>query len=303
MTESSRILLVDDEAMNIQSLNAILESDYRTFFATSGEQALAMARDELPDLILLDVMMPGMDGYEVCRQLKHDGAAAKIPVIFITGRDSEESEEQGLRAGAVDYIQKPISAPVVKARVDNHILLKRYRDQFETLSMEDPLTGIANRRRFDGRLVEEWRRARRNGSPVSLLALDVDAFKAFNDHEGHGAGDDCLRSIAATLGASVQRPADLACRVGGEEFSCLLPETDTDGALTVAERIRGAVEALAIAHPRSPVGDVVTASIGTATLTPGGEDDPERLTVSADRALYEAKQAGRNRVVQAPSSL
>jgi diguanylate cyclase (GGDEF)-like protein len=296
MNDQATILIVDDEPVNIQTLSAILD-DYETLFATDGDQAIRLAREQQPDLILLDIVMPDRDGHQVCRELKADEATHRIPVIFVTGRSEESDEEHGLRLGAVDYVHKPVSPPIVRARVDNHILLKRYSDELETLSTRDPLTGLANRRAFDNVLSYEWRRARRSGHPMSLLMIDVDAFKAYNDQLGHPQGDRCLQSIAEVIAACPRRAADMACRIGGEEFACLLPETPADGAAILAERVRSEVEALALAHPDASDFGVVTVSVGLATIAADGATESHNLMEAADQALYQAKHGGRNRVV------
>jgi PleD family two-component response regulator len=215
------VLIVDDMVSNIEILSGVLGSEYDVLFATSGKDALDIAHDQTPDLILLDVVMPDMDGYEVCAKLKADEKTRDIPVIFVTAMDQEEDESKGLNAGVIDYITKPVRSSIVKARVRNHLELKRYRDLLKELSTVDGLTGIPNRRRFDEVLESEWRRARRNQTPLSLLLMDIDFFKAYNDHYGHVAGDDCLRQLAKGLAEIVRRPADLVARYGGEEFVLL----------------------------------------------------------------------------------
>jgi diguanylate cyclase (GGDEF)-like protein len=220
-----------------------------------------------------------------------------IPVIFITAMDREEDETRGLEAGAMDYITKPISPPIVRARVRNHLELKRYHDILENLSVTDGLTGIANRRRFDQFLEREWRRAIRSRSPLSLIFMDIDLFKAFNDHYGHLAGDDCLRKLAQGLNEVIQRPADLLARYGGEEFACVLPETDTQGAIAVADKIRQKIDNLNITFTSPTSGDHITVSMGLATLIPLKAQSSADLIRLADELLYEAKKLGRNRVV------
>ncbi|MEQ9330146.1 PleD family two-component system response regulator [Thalassobaculum sp.] len=291
-----KILIVDDDPANIDLLAAILEEDGEILFATSGNAALAMAESERPDIVLLDVVMPDLDGYEVCRRLKDNPATAQIPVVFITALDQETDEEAGLAAGAVDYVAKPISAPITRARVRTHMELKRHRDHLAELAYLDGLTGVANRRRFDEYAELEWRRARRHGRPVSVLMVDVDQFKHFNDHYGHQAGDACLQKVAAVLGGLVNRPADLLARYGGEEFVCVLPETPAEGARVLAERMRAAVEGLGIAHDGAGAAGCVTISIGVATAVVDASSTLEDTLARADAQLYRAKSAGRNRV-------
>ena len=294
-TEKAKVLLVDDVATNIQLLAGILGDEHELFFATRGEKALELARDSLPDLILLDVMMPEMDGHEVCRRLKSDPRTQGIPVIFVTAMGEEADETLGFELGAVDYITKPLSAPIVRMRARNHLELKRQRDLLLKLSLNDPLTGIANRRRFDEALTAEWSRCQRNGAPLTLIMIDVDRFKAYNDRYGHVAGDDCLRRVACALGQLTGRPADLVARYGGEEFAVLLPEIDRDHALEMAERMRRAVHEAELPHEGSEHGRI-TISLGVAAPHPSRDQTPEQLVERADRALYRAKESGRNRV-------
>ncbi len=290
------ILIIDDTPVNIRILSELLVDDYEILFSTSGTDGLQRAHIERPDLILLDIMMPGMDGYEVCRRLKADPALETIPVIFVTALGQEADEAKGLQIGAIDYITKPISPPIVKARVKNHLKLKRYQDMLADLAMLDGLTGIPNRRSLDEALQLEWHRSKRNGSPLSLLMIDIDFFKRYNDTYGHLAGDDCLRAVAKAMAEVMQRGGDMIARYGGEEFACVLADTDAAGAQAVADRIIRAVTALAIPHEASSVAPHVTVSIGFCTIQPGMQHTGDQLLACADRNLYRAKQAGRNRV-------
>lgn len=293
----AKILVVDDEPANIDLLAAILEDEGEVLFATDGETALTIAELEQPDIVLLDVVLPTIDGYEVCRRLKDNPATSQIPVVFITGRDREADEETGLSIGAVDYLAKPVSAPITRARVRTHIELKRYRDRLADMAYQDGLTGVPNRRRFDEYSMLEWRRARRHCRAMSLLMVDVDQFKEFNDQYGHLEGDSCLKRIATALRKAVNRPGDLLARYGGEEFVGLLPETAGDGARKIADRMREAVEALAIPSATSACSRYVTVSIGVATTVVDVGTPLEELIEAADRNLYRAKGAGRNTVV------
>lgn len=291
------ILIVDDEPSNVQSLANLLKKDYKIRVAKSGEKALELARSEnIPDLILLDVEMPEMDGYEVCRRLKEDSRTSGIPVIFVTARHSVEDEELGLNLGAVDYISKPFQPAIIKARVKNQINLKVKTDLLEKLSMLDGLTNIPNRRYFDEHLQREWSRTSRDGLPLSLVMLDIDHFKAYNDNYGHGAGDECLRKVAMAISALMRRPGDLAARYGGEEFAAVLPSTDEQGALQVAQGMKDAVDALRLVHEYSPVSNFLTVSLGVGCTYPGPESNTEKLLKTADQALYQSKQEGRNRI-------
>lgn len=295
-TERATILLVDDVPANLSLLSSILREDYRVQLATSGAKALALVAASSPDLILLDVMMPEMDGYEVCKRLKANPDTCDIPVLFVTARNQTEDEELGLTLGAMDYIHKPISPPIIKARVRNHIALKLQTDALKRLSFMDGLTQVANRRRFDDTLGNELRRAVRQQHELSLLMLDVDYFKLFNDHYGHGLGDQCLTRVAQAVQAEVNRPMDLVARYGGEEFVVLLPETGLEGAHKVAESLRKTVAAMQIAHDHSPAAAHITISIGVACNTQSETNLAAELLKLADQALYLAKQSGRNQV-------
>lgn len=288
------VLVVDDTPANIAFLVHLLGPICHVRTAMGGGRALELARSaEPPDLILLDVVMPGMTGYEVIAQLKDDPQTAEIPVIFITSLSDEENEERGLRLGAVDYIAKPFHAAIALARVESHLRLKRYQDLLKERSHLDGLTGLSNRRAFDETLAQEWRRAARLASPLSLLMLDVDKFKQFNDLYGHLMGDDCLRRIARELAAAA-RSNDFIGRYGGEEFVCLLPHTSSEGAMHFAKRLRQAVRDLGIVHEGSDVADHVTISLGVATVVPDGNTRPDRLLAVADQMLYRVKEQGRD---------
>lgn len=295
--EKQRILIIDDAPENEALLRSVLGGECDVFSAREGEAGLRLAAECKPDLILLDIMMPGIDGFEVLRRLKADLLLRSVPVIFITGASTSGEEVRGLEAGAVDFIAKPIQAAVVRARARNHLQLKRYHDVLEEMSTRDGLTGLANRRRFDEVLDLEFRRAERLHHSLSLLMIDIDCFKAYNDHYGHPEGDDVLRAVAVVLRESLHRPTDLAVRYGGEEFVCILPETDRPGSLHVARRIQGGMEKLGLPHEHC-VADHVTLSIGIATL---GDEQPGHASMAgllkrADASLYRAKQSGKNRI-------
>ncbi|NJB68355.1 diguanylate cyclase (GGDEF)-like protein [Desulfobaculum xiamenense] len=296
-TEKQRVLIVDDSSFNISILGSALSEEYEVSVATNGRDAIAVAEAEPhPDLILLDIIMPGMDGHQVCRELKSRSTTQGIPIIFITAMNQEGDEMRGLELGAVDYITKPFSIPIVRARVRTHLDLKRKTDILEHLSSLDGLTGIPNRRRFDEVLDLEWRRLQRTGSPLSVVMLDIDFFKKFNDHYGHAAGDGCLRHVAGALRATLKRPHDFVARYGGEEFVAVLPDTDFDGAVRIAQTMREAIESLGLMHEHSDVTNHVTVSVGVCTTIPGKEKHSEDLLTTADRMLYRAKDGGRNRV-------
>lgn len=290
-----------------------------TVHARDGESGIELFKAERPDLILLDIIMPGLDGFEVAqriRQLERDGEWT--PIIFLTARTGDEDLERGIEVGGDDYLIKPVSEIVLKAKVRamqriaqmrfSLLVLTRKLDEanreLTRLSTADGLTGIANRRRFDETLLKEWRRCARDERPLSLLLIDVDFFKPFNDNYGHQVGDECLKAVARTLAQTLHRPSDLAARYGGEEFGVILPDTDEAGALAVAESLRMAVQSLDITHRFSAVAPVVTISIGIACVTPPRGNEPGfiRLLKQADEALYQAKTSGRNQVVKASDS-
>lgn len=297
----SQILIVDDERCNRQVLSDIIEQEHDALCAESGQQALELVTNRPIDLILLDVLMPEMDGYEVCRRLKESPDTARIPVLFVTSKNDPRDETRGLNVGAIDYLIKPVHPSVILARVRNHLALKQYADLLARQSFLDGLTGIPNRRYLDEMLDKEWRRALREEQFLSLLLIDIDFFKRYNDLYGHPAGDDCLRRVAAALSHSVSRGSDLVARYGGEEFTILLPGDDAAGAVTVAERAMAAISALQIVHLHSEVSALLTISIGSATALPCRDMTPATLLQMADRALYQAKEQGRNRYVQMES--
>lgn len=293
------VLIVDDAPANLAVLTETLRGEFDVRIATSGQEALRLVHEIPPDLVLLDILMPEMDGYEVCRRLKNFPSTRNIPVIFLTAKGDVADETMGLTIGAVDYIVKPVSVPIVQARVRTHVELKRRGDILENLSMRDGLTGIANRRRFDDALIRAWRQAVRNGTSLSLIMADIDHFKDYNDTYGHMAGDECLRAVAQTLEGALKRPGDLAARYGGEEFAVILEETSLSGATHLAEVMRRGVQELCLEHRGSNVGNTVTVSLGAATAKPRPGQRPESLLCLADHKLYEAKMAGRNRVLSA----
>lgn len=291
------LLIVDDAKENIHVLAELLEANFVIRAATSGEKALDIAFSvNPPDLILLDVMMPDMDGYEVCRRLKRSALTRDIPIIFITVKVSEEDEIYGFTLGAADYITKPFSKVVVRARVGMHAELKRVRDYLESISHLDDLTGIANRRKFNEFLDYAWRFADREKQPISMIMVDIDHFKQYNDHFGHLQGDDCLVRIAQTLAEVVVRETDLVARYGGEEFACILPNTAIEGAWILAENLRLRIAALEIPHAYPGENCSLTISLGVATMTPDRNMDCRALTTAADEALYRSKESGRNKV-------
>ncbi len=240
--------------------------------------------------------MPEMDGYEVCRQLKDNPTTQDIPVIFVTAKGEVEDETSGLGLGAVDYITKPFNVPIVKARVKTHLRLKRKSDMLERFAFIDGLTEIPNRRRFNEKFRTEWSRNTRSETRLSVIIMDIDYFKMYNDHYGHAAGDDCLKAVAQTLQKSTKRAGDLVARYGGEEFVAILPGCAADDAVRLAGIFLSEIEKLNVPHARSAVSDHVTLSAGAATTVPCGSPSKATLVEAADRMLYEAKRNGRNQV-------
>jgi len=291
-----KVLVADDDAINRQVLGELLKPEYTVVMAKSGAQALEKATQHAPDLILLDVVMPDMDGYEVLRRLREDPVTADIAVIFISGLDRPEDEANGLNLGASDYIAKPFNPTVVTARVALHLQVVRQRRMLERLANIDGLTELANRRRFDEVFEAEWKRARSSGRPLSLALLDIDCFKQYNDHYGHPAGDRVLRSVARTAASFMRRPVDLAARYGGEELVLLMPDTPALYAQQLVGEMCQAIEQLMIAHGASVVAPVLTVSMGGATLGEEGNESAAELLEAVDHQLYRAKHAGRNRV-------
>lgn len=287
-----RLLLVDDHQLNVRVMYEMFRHEFDVFIALNGEQALEKCYELHPDLILLDVVMPRMDGYEVCRRLKADPELADIPVIFITSHFDEADEVHGFELGAVDFIHKPVNPIITKARVKTQLQLKQQADLLRRISQVDGLTGIANRRRFDQQLELDWRNCCRAQEPLSLLMLDIDYFKQYNDEFGHLAGDECLRQVASTMQQAIGRPYDLLARFGGEEFAVLLPRTDLTGAQYLAQNMLQKITQLAIPHPLTP-GGIVTLSAGLSSTVPQEQHQPRQLLQQADQLLYKAKQQGR----------
>jgi len=325
--DKPKILIVDDKPENLLALERLLETqDAETIRAASGEEALAAALDHNFALILLDVNMPGMDGYELASLLRGNSHTKHIPIIFITAATPNwEQLYKGFEYGAVDYFFKPLDAIILTGKVK--VFLELYRQQqllrekaeqldrqlveleilrrkletanekLQHLSTTDSLTGLMNRRRFDEIFKEEWQRAVRDHHPLTLLMIDIDHFKKYNDTYGHLRGDDALIQVAKTLRASVWRSTDQVMRYGGEEFIVILSDTDVSGGYRVAEKLRLAVEAMKLEHKSSPVAPVLTISIGVATAIPHARQSMVGLIAAADNALYRAKEEGRNRSV------
>ena len=291
-----RLLIVDDQPVNIRILHELFRHECHVLMATSGEQAIEVSRRELPDLILLDVVMDTMDGHEVCERLKADALTQEIPIIFLTGQSGGAEEARCFELGAVDFISKPIQPPVVRARVKTHLALKLQTDLLRSLVLLDGLTGVANRRKFDADLAQSWRHCQRIAAPFSLVLFDVDYFKRYNDRYGHQAGDQCLQRIAQYLQQVPNRPHDLVARYGGEEFACILPMTALDDARRMAEEMLRCIRELRIENCASDIDSVITLSAGLATIIPNAKNNSADLLAAADQQLYASKAAGRARV-------
>jgi diguanylate cyclase (GGDEF)-like protein len=306
---STVILIVDDNPTNLSVLShALKTAGYKVRVAVDGESAIAQVEEEPPELILLDVQMPGIDGFETCMRLKTKPAARDIPVIFITAHTDIENKLKGLSVGAVDYITKPFQHEEVLARVKVHlelrsltqtvqeqaIALQKANHELHRLANLDGLTEVANRRRFDEYLQQEWRRSTRGQQHLSLILCDIDYFKRYNDHYGHQAGDVCLKQVAQAIHNTVRRPGDMVARYGGEEFAIILPNTGPEGAWRVAEFIRAHVKQLQIPHSESLVTPYVTLSLGISSQIPSPNSAVESLVAAADRALYTVKAKHRD---------
>jgi diguanylate cyclase (GGDEF)-like protein len=308
----AKILIVDDsDTVRGFLASAVRTMKFEPLLADCGEQALELFAAERPDLVLLDVNMPGIDGYETARRIRAVAPEEWVPIIFLSASEDDQDLQRAIECGGDDYLVKPVSAVVLNAKmralqrldqmrrklIDLSNELTAANQRLETLSHQDGLTGIANRRAFDFLIERQFLEAVRRREPFSVVLCDVDHFKAYNDRYGHLAGDDCLRQVAAALRLSCKRPTDIAARYGGEEFALLLPETPSAGAVHVAELAQRAIAGLAIAHDASPTSKIVTFSAGIASYQPERDKASRDLTARADEALYRAKQMGRNRCV------
>ncbi|WP_238902417.1 diguanylate cyclase [Clostridium sp. YIM B02506] len=315
------ILIVDDRPENLLVLESILYNmECNIIKATSGNEALSLMFDYNFALVLLDVQMPEMDGFEIAELMRSNSRTRFTPIIFVTAISKEKKcIFKGYEVGAVDYLFKPIEPVVLQSKVkffielynQNKIIeqqktlleikikelseLKAANFNLENLSYTDGLTGISNRRNFDSYIEMSWNNCLNSSKPLSLIMMDIDYFKLYNDNYGHIKGDDCLKAVAKELSKSAKRTLDLSARYGGEEFVIILPETHKDGAEIIAEEIRKNIINLDILHESSPISKNVTLSLGVTTMVPNNQHTISEFINDADKALYEAKNLGRNR--------
>lgn len=294
------ILIVDDDKTSLDVLAHILKPVYRVMVAKTGSECLRRAHEDKPDLILLDILMPELNGFQVLSMLKESSETRSIPVICITALNNVEDEEKGFFLGAVDYITKPFHLSIVKARVRTHLQIVGHIRTIERLVMLDALTNVPNRRSFDNLMETEWGRAGREKTPLGLLVIDVDHFKAYNDTYGHPQGDILLQSLVRVLSSCLRRRTDQLARIGGEEFAVLLPNTALEGASLIAEKMRAAVEKTVVPNVMSGGNTGVTISIGATSVVPSPNVTQEDFIAETDRNLYAAKSAGRNRICACP---
>ena len=289
------ILVVDDMTTTLLLLHDLLKDTYEVKIAKSGTKALEILESPNDiDLILLDIEMPDINGYDVCKRIKNNETIKNIPIIFITGRTSQEDEEYGLNLGAIDYITKPFNKAIVKLRIKNYLNLKIKNDMLEKLSMYDGLTNIRNRRFFDETFEKTFSEIKRDKKSLAVLMIDIDFFKPYNDNYGHGQGDETLRKVAKALEKTIKRPTDFVARYGGEEFVILLKNIDKTGLQAVANNLLNAVRELKITHEYSKVEDFVTVSIGVSYYNSSSDITKLELLLKADETLYNVKNSGRN---------
>jgi len=291
-----KILIIEDGIVNQKVLVDTFKDIYTLHAVSLGKDAIKMAKRFQPHLILLDIILPDMNGFDLLKQFKENKYTQNIPVIIITGLDNDKDEEMGLSIGAVDYIRKPFNSVLVKARVNIHIQIIKQLLTIERLSFYDALTGLVNRRKFDYHVEYEWHRAIRKNTFIGLLMMDLDNFKIYNDTYGHTQGDVMLKAVAGVLTSILNRTTDIICRWGGEEFAVLLPETSGADLLLIAEKIRTEIEALEVPGLRTAEATKITVSIGAVCVTPEQDELSADFIEKADFLLYKAKRDGRNQV-------
>ena len=289
------ILVVDDMTTTLLLLHDLLKDTYEVKIAKSGTKALEIlnAPNDI-DLILLDIEMPDINGYDVCKRIKNNETIKNILIIFITGRTSQEDEEYGLNVGSIDYITKPFNKAIVKLRIKNYLNLKIKNDMLEKLSMYDGLTNIRNRRYFDETFEKTFSEIKRDKKSLAVLMIDIDFFKPYNDNYGHGQGDETLRKVAKALEKTIKRASDFVARYGGEEFVILLKDINKDGVEAVANNLLNAVRELKITHEFSKIENYVTISIGASFYNSNSDITKLELLLKADETLYNVKNSGRN---------
>jgi len=289
------ILVVDDMTTTLLLIHDLLKDTYEVKIAKSGTKALEILESPNDiDLILLDIEMPDINGYDVCKRIKNNETIKNIPIIFITGRTSQEDEEYGLNLGAIDYITKPFNKAIVKLRIKNYLDLKIKNDMLEKLSMYDGLTNIRNRRFFDETFEKTFNEIKRDKKSLAVLMIDIDFFKPYNDNYGHGQGDETLRKVAKALEKTIKRASDFVARYGGEEFVILLKDINKDGVEAVANNLLNAVRELKITHEFSKIENYVTISIGASFYNSSSDITKLELLLKADETLYSVKNSGRN---------
>ncbi|TVZ39923.1 diguanylate cyclase (GGDEF)-like protein [Alteromonadaceae bacterium 2753L.S.0a.02] len=300
-----KILLVEDSpTLRHATSTYIRNAGHDPVLAKSGEEALQIVDRTPVDMIIMDVEMPGLDGFETTRLIREWLGEHWVPIIFVTGLAEDNNLREGIDVGGDDYLIKPVSQVILSAKIRamERIInmrneLNRLNEELVRLSQKDSLTGLFNRRTFEEKSHENWRLATRSQEPVTMILLDIDYFKNYNDEYGHQAGDHCIRLVATALRRCLNRPGDVVARYGGEEFIAMLPNTPLEGARHVAEHIRKTIEALHIKHRASPVSDRVTVSVGATTTSYTTGIDLSKLISLADNALYQAKNDGRNKAI------
>lgn len=290
-----KVLIVDDSKLDVKVLADILKDEYEVITAHTGEEGLKKANEEMPILILLDIVMPVMDGFQILKELKNTESTKEIPVVFLTALSDEKTEEKGFLNGAIDYIKKPYNPHIVRARVRTHVKLYTYMRTIENQLSVDGLTGAYNRRAFEQHKHTLWERAKENGVPLSILIADIDYFKRVNDTYGHGEGDHVLKITVTEMRKILMEDVAYLARYGGEEFAILLYDKSVSEAQLIAEKMREGIRNLNIPNKNSDVCPYLTISIGGSTVVPGNDSSIEELLETADNMLYQAKKGGRNR--------
>ncbi|PAJ74457.1 diguanylate cyclase response regulator [Pseudoalteromonas sp. NBT06-2] len=297
MNKQQTVLIIDDEKTNLKILSSILKNEVEVILAKDGETGFYKAIKSKPDLILLDVIMPQLNGFEVIEKLKNEALTCNIPVIFVTGELDVQQEEIGLELGACDYIQKPFHVEILKARVRLHLRMAKQRELLEKLANIDPLTSIANRRLYDQTFASQWNKAIKQQSIFSLVVIDIDDFKKYNDFFGHAAGDRALEKVATAIANILISSNNFIARYGGEEFVALLPNTPANEAINIMQTCLKAVENLKIVHELSAEHELLTVSLGGVSYLPIDESCQDTLFKIADDMLFKAKSSGKNQVI------